>query len=103
MDQIGTPVPDTGPKRPLNLLNGLIDIRNRKSGAAEKRHQARLSAGDDHVRRGDPASHFTYDVGKAAAVRPIEIPVAQPLGVNGRQYADESLVGPRTADERSIR
>ena len=61
------------------------------AGAEEAQH-ARFGHGDDHACRGDAVGHLAGDIGETDAMRFVEAPVAQPLGVGGRQRGDEGVV-----------
>jgi hypothetical protein len=88
VDQVHTPVVPAG-QAAAQLLHGTLDDRQREPGGAEEPEHLRAGHRHDRGDGRDAVGHLAGDVGEPHAVGAVEGPVAEPLGVERGQGAEE--------------
>ena len=91
MDEVGAPGRPVLAQRGLNLVESPAHLGRRKPARAEESHHSCARHGDHHARGGDPARHLADHIGEAHAMGLAERTIAEPLGIDRRQGAEQGI------------
>ena len=93
VDQIDAPGQLLRIQLPLQLLDGRFDARQRQSRGTEEAEETLARQFDHHARAGNAIGHGAAHIGKTGAMDLGKAAIAQPLGIERRQTAEELQTG----------